>query len=36
MAETKGSQGAMRMAELSMRSGVPRETIHFYLREGRT
>jgi DNA-binding transcriptional MerR regulator len=34
MVETKGSQGAMRMAELSMRSGVPRETIHFYLREG--
>jgi DNA-binding transcriptional MerR regulator len=24
----------MRMAELAMRSGVPRETIHFYLREG--
>src|SRR5690348_7553402 len=24
----------MRMAELSARSGVPRETIHFYLREG--
>ncbi|MCK6593101.1 MAG: MerR family transcriptional regulator, partial [Polyangiaceae bacterium] len=26
--------GAMRMAELAARSGVPRETIHFYLREG--
>lgn len=26
--------GAMRMAELILRSGVPRETIHFYLREG--
>lgn len=26
--------GAMRMAELASRSGVPRETIHFYLREG--
>ncbi|MCC6558735.1 MAG: MerR family transcriptional regulator, partial [Polyangiaceae bacterium] len=25
---------SMRMAELSARSGVPRETIHFYLREG--
>lgn len=24
----------LRMAELSSRSGVPRETIHFYLREG--
>lgn len=24
----------MRMAELAARSGVPRETIHFYLREG--
>src|SRR5690349_21004909 len=24
----------MRMAELSARSGVARETIHFYLREG--
>src|SRR5262249_5665977 len=24
----------IRMAELSLRSGVPRETIHFYLREG--
>jgi DNA-binding transcriptional MerR regulator len=24
----------MRMAELASRSGVPRETIHFYLREG--
>jgi len=24
----------LRMAELSARSGVPRETIHFYLREG--
>jgi DNA-binding transcriptional MerR regulator len=24
----------MRMAELSAKSGVPRETIHFYLREG--
>src|SRR5262245_66427053 len=26
--------GGMRMAELAMRSGVPRQTIHFYLREG--
>lgn len=26
--------GAMRMAELCTRSGVARETIHFYLREG--
>lgn len=25
---------SLRMAELSARSGVPRETIHFYLREG--
>ncbi len=24
----------LRMAELSARSGMPRETIHFYLREG--
>lgn len=35
MIESKANPGAaMRMAELSMRSGVPRETIHFYLREG--
>ena len=27
-------EGGMRMAELAMRSGVSRETIHFYLREG--
>src|SRR4051794_17709453 len=26
--------GGMRMAELALRSGVSRETIHFYLREG--
>ena len=26
--------GGMRMAELSRRSGIARETIHFYLREG--
>src|SRR5512132_1969078 len=25
---------SLRMAELAARSGVPRETIHFYLREG--
>jgi DNA-binding transcriptional MerR regulator/tetratricopeptide (TPR) repeat protein len=28
------AEGAMRMAELSARSGVPRDTIHFYLKEG--
>lgn len=27
-------EGGMRMAELALRSGVSRETIHFYLREG--
>src|SRR5438105_1615621 len=26
--------GGMRMSELAERTGVPRETIHFYLREG--
>ncbi|MEZ4299430.1 MAG: MerR family transcriptional regulator [Polyangiaceae bacterium] len=31
---TPPPQGGMRMAELALRSGVARETIHFYLREG--
>lgn len=30
----KPPEGGMRMAELALRSGVSRETIHFYLREG--
>ncbi len=31
---TRPPEGGMRMAELALRSGVSRETIHFYLREG--
>src|SRR5262245_60242936 len=33
-AAKEASPQGMRMAELSARSGVARETIHFYLREG--